>query len=112
MATESSPAKAKTHQPIPTRYVYFSSQVLIAHHATGDAITSEMTTSFRKSFESNVVIVSTDAPSTFRTPTSLMRFSAMYVASPNRPRQEMKIVNPANKAAKVPMRCSSRNFTA
>ena len=77
MATDSNPANAKTHHPIFTRYVYFSNHVLIAHQATGDAITSEMTTSFKKSFESNVVIVSTDAPSTFRTPTSLMRFSAM-----------------------------------
>jgi len=37
-------------------------------------MTKEMKTSFRKSFDSRVTRPDTDAPSTFRTPISLMRF--------------------------------------
>ena len=35
-----------------------------------------------------------------------------YVARPNKPRHEIKIVSPANNAANVPVRCSSLNLTA
>jgi len=51
----------------------------IAHHAAGVATINATKTNFRKSFESKALMPATDAPSTFRTPISFMRFSAMYV---------------------------------
>src|SRR3954464_14628617 len=84
----------------------------MAHHASGDAINKAITTNFKKSFDSSVVMLVTEAPSTLRTPISLMRFSAMYVAKPNKPKHEIKMVRPANNAAKVAVRFSSLNFFA
>src|ERR1051326_8435395 len=39
-------------------------------------------------------------------------FSAMYVANPNNPRHEMKMVSAANRAASIPVRFSALNFCA
>src|SRR2546423_9288016 len=95
------PAPTNTHQWISTLYGKSWSHLYIAHQATGTANNIDMITSFRKSFDNNLVILATDAPSTFRTPISLIRFSAIYVANPNNPRQEIKMVSPANRHASV-----------
>ena len=81
------------------------------YQATGVAISSEIITSNRKSRDNSAEIFSTDAPSTFLIPISLIRFSAMYAASPNKPKQEMNIVSPANNAVNVPIRCVLWNFS-
>ena len=70
------PATKNIHQLIDTRYAKSSSHLFIAHHATGNAITEAISTSFKKSFESIVTIFVTDAPNTFRIPISFMRCSA------------------------------------
>ena len=41
--------------------------------------------------DNKTTIELTDAPNTFRIPTSLVFCSAVYEASPNNPRQEMKM---------------------
>src|SRR6266487_1930819 len=77
IATDIKPAIANTHQSILTRYEYDASQLFITHHATGDEITNEIRTSFRKSFDNNAVILCTLAPSTLRMPISFIRVSAI-----------------------------------
>src|SRR5689334_4912835 len=73
---------------------------------------NDIITSFKKSFDNNEAIFITEAPNTFRTPISLVRFSAIYAASANKPRQEIKMVSAANNAASFPVRCVSLNFLA
>ena len=63
----------------------------MTHQAIGEAMTIEMATSFRKSFESSDTIPVTLAPSTFLTPISFVRCSALNVAKPNKPRQEIRM---------------------
>src|SRR5678815_3331247 len=58
------PAIINTHIEISTRYEYDCSHLLIIHQATGDAIRNEINTSFKKSFDNNVTIPRTLAPST------------------------------------------------
>jgi len=57
----------------------------------GDAIRIDKRINLIKSFESKDVIPKTDAPSTLRMPISLVRCSAVNVASPKRPRHAIKI---------------------
>src|SRR5579863_4388781 len=80
------------------------------YHAAGDAIRNATTTSFKKSFDNSIVIVPILAPSTFRTPISFILVSAIYVASPNKPRQEIKTLRPAKSNDSFPVRCTSRNL--
>ena len=53
------------------------------------------TMSLTKLPESIAIIFDTDAPNTLRTPISFVRCAAVKVASPNKPRQEMKIARMA-----------------
>ena len=56
------------------------------HQAIGKAMTAAMTTNRIYSLESIKTIPCTEAPSTFRTPISFVRLSAVYAARPNSPR--------------------------
>ena len=56
--------------------------------------------------ESNLTSPSSDAPSTFRIPISLVRRSAESRTSPNNPKQAIRIANPANDNKNFPVRCS------
>src|ERR1700730_804228 len=80
-----------TSQPIFVRYAKSRSHLLITHQATGDAITIDIATSFKKSFDKSVTIPATLAPKTLRTPISFVRCSALNVANPNNPRQQMRM---------------------
>ena len=67
-----------------------------------------MTTSLAKSFESKTIISGTLAPSTLRTPISLMRCSAANVANPNSPRKPIitaRKVNPKESLPKTDSVC-------
>ena len=77
------------------------------HQAIGAAIRNAINTRRRKSFEIKKVIPVTDAPSTLRTPISLILVSAIYVARPNKPRQEINIVSPEKNAASTAVLFSS-----
>ena len=55
----------------------------MAPHAMGDATKNEINTRITKSLDSNDVMPVTEAPSTFRMPISLMRFSAEKQALPS-----------------------------
>src|SRR5580704_9649171 len=112
MPTDNPAANASTHHSIATRYGYHCNHLYIANQATGAANAKESSTSIRKSLLNNVAIPATEAPNTFLTPISLIRFSAIYVANPNNPRQEINTVSPANNPASVPVRFSSSNFWA
>ena len=77
----------------------------------GIAIKQEITTSFRKSFDSMFQTLNVDAPKTFRTPISLVRCSATKEVSPKRPRQLIKIAKAVKIPDKVPIRSSAANFS-
>src|SRR6476469_10757984 len=98
MKTDRTPARTNTHHSMETRYSKLCSHLSMAHHASCDAMINEIITSLKKSLESKVVMLCTEAPSTRRTPISLMRFCAIYAARPNKPRQEMNMVRPAKSA--------------
>src|SRR5579871_1005501 len=72
-------------------YAKFFSHAFIAHHANGKAISTATKTSFKKSLDNIIVILFTDAPTTFLMPISFCLFCAVKAASPNNPRQEMII---------------------
>src|SRR3954462_12448435 len=72
-------------------YAKLCSQLFTKYHATGEAIKNEMTTSFKKSFDSSPTMPAVLAPSTLRIPISFMRCSTLKVVRPNKPRQEIKI---------------------
>jgi len=55
-----------------------------------------MITNCKKSLDNNVVIPVTLAPNTFLIPISFVLCSAVYAASPNKPKHEMIIANAAN----------------
>src|SRR5690242_8824287 len=76
----------------------------------GMAIASDINTSTTKYSDNNFQIEKTDAPNTLRTPISLVLFSATKDASPNIPRQLIKIANVAKKAASELIRSSLANF--
>ena len=67
------------------------SHLFIASHAMGAATVTDKIMSFKKSFASNSTSAVTLAPSTFRTLISFLRCSALNVARPNRPIQEIRI---------------------
>src|SRR5450432_1256127 len=106
------PASRKIHQDISVRYGYFSSHWCKKYHATGIAMAHEMITRLTKSFDNICHRLNILAPSTFRTPISLVRCSATNEASPNNPRQEMKTARMAKKVERLPIRFSSSNFRA
>ena len=77
----------------------------------GTAMKQEMTTNFKKSLESIFQTLKTDAPSTLRTPISLVLCSATKEVSPNRPKQLIRIARPVNIPDNVPIRSSEANFS-
>jgi hypothetical protein len=78
----------------------------------GVAITNEINTSSTKSLDNNFHKLNTEAPTTLRTPISLVRCAAVNAAKPKMPRQEIKMASRANTKASLPMRSSSPNFLA
>ena len=59
-----------------------------------------------KSFDNNVTIFITEAPSTFRTPIPFVRCAVAKSDNPNNPRQAMKIANPEKILNAFPKNCS------
>src|SRR6185503_15518464 len=90
-----SPAITNTKGVMLMRYAKPCSQLCIIHHDTGNAINKEMPTSFKKSFDNIVVMLVTDAPTTFLIPISFLLFCAVKAAKPNKPRQEIIMAKPA-----------------
>ncbi len=88
------------------RYTKFCNHCPMKYHASGAASTKAMPTSLRKSLESSATMLPTDAPSTLRTPISLVRCWAVNEASPNRPRQATKMDSPVNTPNSRPKACS------
>ena len=80
-----------TVQLIGIRYAKSCSHLCITNQAIGEATKIETAISFKKSLESKLTMLVTLAPSTFLTPISLKRCSALNVARPNKPRHEMKM---------------------
>ena len=72
----------------------------------GEAMTMAINTSNRKSLESKAVILTTDAPNTFRIPISLVRDSTVNVANPNSPKQAIKIAH-SEAVVKIRLYCCS-----
>ena len=66
------------------------------YQAIGVAITKEMITRIKKSFDNNCTMPVTLEPSTLRIPISLLRCSALNAARPNRPRQEITMATSVN----------------
>ncbi|MNY72025.1 hypothetical protein D3C86_2104850 [compost metagenome] len=69
----------------------------MASQAMGDAITMAIRISFMKSLDSNVVMLRTVAPSTFRMPISLVRCSVVNDVKPSNPRHDITMATPAKK---------------
>src|SRR6185503_2703295 len=69
-----------TVHPILVLYAKSCSHLFMAHHATGEAMTIAMNTSFRNSLDNIPTILPTVAPKTFLTPISFVRCSALNVA--------------------------------
>lgn len=101
------PASTNIHQLIFIRYAKLCSHLFIDQYDKGNAMMHAIKTSFINSLESILVTCGTDAPSTFRMPISLVRFSAVYVAKPNNPRQATNMVSIAKMLRIVPVFCSA-----
>ncbi len=84
------------------------SHLFIASQATGKAISVAIVTSFKNSLDSNPTTVCTEAPSTFLTPISFFRRSAVKIDKPNKPRQATKMEIKVKMPNTVPIRCSER----
>ena len=80
-----------TSQLIFVLYANSCNQVFIIYQASGEAIRIEIPTSFRKSLDNNVMMPDTLDPNTFLMPISFVLCSALNIASPNKPRHEIKI---------------------
>src|SRR5580700_9606994 len=63
------------------------------HQVIGTATRNARQISVKKSLDNSRTIRRTDAPIIFRMPISFVRCSALKAASPNNPRQEIKIAN-------------------
>lgn len=87
------PANPKIHHSISIRYAYSCNQVCIAHQAKGDAISNAIMTNNRNSLDNKENKEKMLAPSTFRIPISRVLCSAVNMANPNKPRQEMKMAS-------------------
>ena len=73
---------------------------------TGIAIRRAITTGLKKLVPRIRRIFGTEAPSTLRIPISLVRCSAVNVANPNKPKQEIKIAIMAKQLASLLISCS------
>ena len=103
----SNPATSNVITPISVRYANFSSHAFITCQVIGMEIINPIIISFRKSLLSNVTIRHADAPNTFLMPISLSRHSTMNAASPNNPRHEISIANPAKYFDNFTIHCSA-----
>ena len=106
MKIDISAANAKTHQLISVWYAKSCNQVFIAYQAMGDAMTMAIRTSLRKSLESRITRLATDAPNTLRTPISFVLISAINMDRPSKPRHDIKIAIPANIPKSICWVCS------
>lgn len=68
---------AKIHHAIPLRYSYPNNHWCIPYHDSGIAIANATPTNTTKSFDNIPQRPNTPAPSTFRTPISFVRCSAI-----------------------------------
>src|SRR5262245_49064353 len=100
-------AAAKIHQEMVVRYSKFCNQLCIQYQAMGEAINREIQTSNTKSADNSCQTFSTDAPSIFRMPISLVLCSAINEAMPNSPRQLIKMASTVKEKASLPMRSST-----
>src|SRR6187401_1101998 len=89
------PASINIHQPMFTLNAKSRNHVFIAHHANGKATILESKMSLRKLFDNNRTIPDTEAPKTFLTPISFVRWIVANMVSPNKPRQATKMAMPA-----------------
>ena len=89
-----------------TLYAKPSNHLFIAHQPVGIAMIIEIITSFKKSLLINCTMPLTLEPNTFLIPISFLFTSAVQVANPNNPRQEIKIAMPANTLKSIPERWS------
>src|SRR6185312_1277964 len=110
MITAPDPASTNTHQEIVVRYVYLCNQCCRKYRATGIATAHEMITRLIQSFDNIFQILNTLAPNTFLTPISFVLCSAINVARPNKPRQEINIASTQNTVDIFPICSSSENF--
>ena len=69
------------------------SHLLVAIHANGIDITSEIKINFKKSVDRIDTILITEAPSTLRMPISFVLFFFFITDNPNNPIQEIKMVS-------------------
>src|SRR5690606_23536516 len=88
-------ATPKIHHSKSTWYAKSCNHLSVKYQAMGIATATAISTSFKKSLDKSAVIPGTEAPMTLRIPISLVRCSAMNVASPNKPRHEIRIDNRA-----------------
>ena len=78
------------------RYTKVCSQLFIKYQPAGIAIKNDMPIRIINSLENSMTTLLTEAPSTLRIPTSLVRCTAMNETRPYKPRQEIKMAIPAN----------------
>ena len=83
------PATKKMIQPRCILYAKFSNHLSMKYQASGNAISIATAMSLIKLPDNMATMFDTDAPRTLRTPISLVRCTAVNVARPNNPRQEM-----------------------
>src|SRR5579862_1725501 len=106
------PANGNNHQLIWTRYAKFCSHLLIKYQAAGQARAKATATSTRKSVDNSLMILVTDAPTTFRIPISLVLLSTINAVRPNRPRQAMIMATLVMYRKTALKRCSDRYWFA
>src|SRR5258708_7990015 len=78
----------------------------MSHHVRGKAISMARIMRLIKFFERSTVTLTTDAPRILRMTISLVRDSALKAASPESPRQEMRMANPAKYRERIDTLCS------
>src|SRR5678815_4439985 len=101
MQIVSKAASINIHHPISILYAYCCSQLFIAYQARGNAIKNASRIGFKKFADNNFIMLADEAPNTLRTPISLVRCSAVNVANPNNPRQEIKMARNAKMFASL-----------
>ena len=79
----------------------------MTNHPMGNETSMAIPTSFKKSLDSLYEICPTLAPKTLRMPISLVRFSALKAARPNRPKQAIRMERIVNMIKIVPRRSSA-----
>src|SRR6266496_3226211 len=99
-------AVRKITQSAFTLYAKLLSQLSIANHAIGTAITTAININLVNPVDNRYTTLNTEAPNTFLTPISFVRCSAINADKPYNPIQEIKIASIANTLKRLPMRCS------